>query len=633
VDDLRPRWLDATFAISAILVVSLFGVAAAREAKRPVHVEQRVVPALGLVDRCEACHDAASHLGDWLTSHPVEKFGCTACHGGQGLATDKASAHLPQPDWEHPLLSPAEREAACGRCHLGQEVQGAPALSRGRRALAERGCAGCHELPGLPPPVIAPDLDGLADKVKPAWVRAWLADPGKLDDRHVMPRFELGAERIDALVAFLFSLPGPALAAPGPEGDAERGKKAVARRRCATCHRIEGRGGVLGPPLDTAGAKLDPRWLASYLAEPHRLRPRTRMPAFRLEAQEIADIVAYAAEQWVPDTAELPWSKEAKGVDASLAAKGKALFVELGCRGCHTVAGIPFARVGVALGAFGDRHLVDLPGAGGAGAPRDLAAWAARKITAPRGFDANGARPSQMPAFAIQPDEAAAIGVAIAAMRAAPPPAGYGRGSAEPPSFPVPPGATGRLVDRFRCATCHRIGGAGGDVSRVPLDGAAARLERPWLDHFLREPTTVRMDQAERMPVLGLDEGEAQKLASWIEATLGDARVTPEPPATPDEIALGRRLFGERGCPTCHMAEGAGTMKGPVLDGARDRLSLAYVGAILRLGPALVPEGRHPPAVHPPAEARAMAAYVTSLAAPAPAAPPEPPKKKERSRR
>ncbi len=621
MDDLRPRWLDASFVAAALLVVGLFGVAAAREAKRPVHVEQRIVAPLGVVDRCETCHDAAAHLGDWLTSHPVEKLGCTPCHGGQGLATDKASAHLAQPDWEHPLFSPAEREAACGRCHLGVEVEGAPALSRGRRAIAERGCAGCHEIPGQGPPGIAPDLDGLADKVKPAWVRAWLEDPGKLDDRHVMPRFDLGKDRIEALVAFLFSLPGPATAPAGPAGDADRGKKAVARRRCATCHRIEGRGGVVGPPLDTAGAKIDPRWLASYLADPHRLRPRTRMPAFRLDPQEIADVVAYATEQWVPDTAELPWSKLAGDVRPELAAQGKAIFVELGCRGCHSVASIPYARAAVPLGSFGDRHLVDLPGSAGAGAPRDLAAWASRKITAPRGFDAPGAKPSSMPTYAIDPAEAAAIGVALAATHAAPPAAGYARGSIEAPEPPMPPGATGRLVDRFRCFTCHRVGAAGGNVSRVPLDGAAARLERPWLDHFLREPTTIRMDQAERMPVLGIDEAEAAKLASWVEATLGDGRVTPEPPATTEEIATGRRLFGERGCRTCHVAEGQGTMKGPVLDGARDRVSLSYAVAMLRIGPAVVPGGRHPEAPHAPAEARAMAAYVTSLAPAAAAAP------------
>lgn len=611
----RSVGLDFSFVASAVLVVGLFGVAVAREAKRPVRVEQRIVPALGVVDRCETCHDPSSHLGDWLSSHPIERFGCTPCHGGQGLATDKSNAHEAKPDWEHPLLSKALREAACGRCHLGVDVQGAPALSRGRRALAERGCWGCHELPGIVPQPIAPQLDGLADKVKPAWVRAWLADPARLDDRHAMPRFDLSPDRIEALIAFLFSLPGPEMRpTQGEEGDAERGKKAVARRRCATCHRVEGRGGTLGPPLDIAGAKLDPKWLWNYLSEPHRVRPATRMPAFRLEAQEVADIVAYAVEQWVPDTAELPWSKSAGDVRPELADQGKKLFVELGCHGCHTVTGIPFARASVPLSSFGDRHLSDLPGAAGPGAPHDLPDWVARKITAPRGFDVVGARPSSMPTFTLDPAEAAALGVALAASRSAPPPAGYAQGARETPLPPTPPGATGRIVDRFRCFVCHRVGAAGGNVSRVPLDGAAARLERPWLDGFLREPTTVRMDQAERMPVLGLDEAEAAKLASWVEATLGDARVTPEAPASADEVAAGRTLFGERGCPSCHVAEGRGTMKGPVLDGARDRLSPAYVAAMLRLGPSVVPVGRHPETVYPPMEARSMAAYVTSLA-------------------
>lgn len=215
-------FFTSLFATIAMVFVVLY-----RDAQRPVELEQRLVAALGVVDRCEACHDAADHPGDTLGLHAVERFGCTVCHGGQGAATTADAAHLASPSWERPLFTAAEREAACGTCHEAATLAGAPALSRGRAVLAERGCVGCHEIPGIKLPEIAPDLDGLQDKVSPAWVRAWLADPGALNVDHRMPQFTMPDEEIDPIVAFLFSLEGPALTPAAEAGapDPARGRK------------------------------------------------------------------------------------------------------------------------------------------------------------------------------------------------------------------------------------------------------------------------------------------------------------------------------------------------------------------------------------------------------------------------
>ena len=69
-------------------------------------IKQTIVNDLRRVDRCTTCHLAidkpqlalaeepfTAHPGQFLQWHPVEKFGCTVCHGGQGLATDVKAAH------------------------------------------------------------------------------------------------------------------------------------------------------------------------------------------------------------------------------------------------------------------------------------------------------------------------------------------------------------------------------------------------------------------------------------------------------------------------------------------------------------------------------------------------------------
>src|SRR5205823_5374847 len=109
-------------------------------------IQQQNIEDLGRVDRCESCHLGADRGGfekvepayfrshpyrrTLFALHPVEKFGCTTCHDGQGRATQRFYAHAPIDDkgvpnphyaethfWEEPLLKSAFMEANCRKCH------------------------------------------------------------------------------------------------------------------------------------------------------------------------------------------------------------------------------------------------------------------------------------------------------------------------------------------------------------------------------------------------------------------------------------------------------------------------------------------------------------------------------------
>lgn len=621
----RDGWLHAVFALSALACAGLAGLAIARDAQRPVQVEQRLVPALKLVDRCELCHQEPKHSADIADHHPPERFGCTPCHGGQGLATGRDAAHRAAMDWERPLFTAPEQQAACGTCHLGRPAA-LPQLALGRQLLQDKGCAGCHLIPGTARPDFAPALDGLRDAVPPGFVRLWLRDPARLDSAHRMPVFSLTDAEIEALLAYLWTLPGPALR-PMPDGlsgDDERGKKAVASRRCATCHRVDGRGGTVGPDLALSGLKLSPLWLWNLLVDTHRLRPHTRMPGFALPEQEAADIVALAAAEWLPDSGEAPWAAVATPVDSQLAPKGQLLFADLGCGGCHRVAGQLAPPVAMALDRLGDRRVAELPVSPTGTAAPDVARWVAEKILSPRHFDQPGAAPGRMPRVPqVAPEEALAMGIALASLHANAVPDGYWVAH-DPPVQPLPLGETGRLVARFRCLVCHSVGGQGGFVAKIGLDGVGSRLQRPWLAQFLQAPVTVRMDQAERMPVLGIGPIDAEYLANWLSGGLGDDRVAL--PAEPTAAGLaaaatadGLELYLAKGCPDCHVAVGRGTMKGPTLDGCAARLQPGYVRALLER-PEVVPHGRHPIAPLTAAQARSLTNWLLGL----PGSPPSP---------
>jgi putative heme-binding domain-containing protein len=88
-----------------------------------------------------------------------------------------------------------------------------------------------------------------------------------------MPSFRLGltdrsARQAAAYVASLSRTP----ARPGP-GNAERGGALYQSSGCASCHVIEGRGGVIGPVLTEIGAQRGPAYLRESLLKPAASHP------------------------------------------------------------------------------------------------------------------------------------------------------------------------------------------------------------------------------------------------------------------------------------------------------------------------------------------------------------------------
>ncbi|HEV2691037.1 MAG TPA: hypothetical protein VGV35_20920, partial [Bryobacteraceae bacterium] len=95
-------------------------------AKFRVEMKQASIPALGAVDRCVTCHNGIddprmtdveqphrTHPGHILDKHPVDRFGCTVCHHGQGGALTFREAKADDVYWDYPLLPPEMTEATC----------------------------------------------------------------------------------------------------------------------------------------------------------------------------------------------------------------------------------------------------------------------------------------------------------------------------------------------------------------------------------------------------------------------------------------------------------------------------------------------------------------------------------------
>src|SRR5262245_16792342 len=203
-----------------------------------------------------ATHPRLDLFVDSNSKHPMEKFGCTICHNGQGSATSfTLASHTPTDasqkehwegsgkeghdwyaihDWDFPMYPKRFVESSCVKCHhemtdlirYGSKEE-APKLLEGYRLVRENGCFGCHEISGIKSGrAVGPDL-----RLEPTPPLEWLPPQEQRDARK------------DPL---------------NPPGTLRK----------------------VGPSLRRLDEKVDEKWLLSWIKNPRGFRPDTKMPHF-----------------------------------------------------------------------------------------------------------------------------------------------------------------------------------------------------------------------------------------------------------------------------------------------------------------------------------------------------------------
>ena len=115
------------------------------------------------------------------------------------------------------------------------------------------------------------------------------------------------------------------------------GRRLIAEANCVACHDLPGfrADEVRAPRLESVGYKVRPDWLDRWLNDPKVYLSRSRMPNFRLSADEIEALSAFLLAQRAVaplDAAGVDWTK----ADPD---RGRALFSEARCVSCHQVEG------------------------------------------------------------------------------------------------------------------------------------------------------------------------------------------------------------------------------------------------------------------------------------------------------
>lgn len=235
-------------------------------ARLPRGLAQLYVPELFRVDRCVTCHvgleggrrlaglspTARAHpRPELLAAHPVETFGCTLCHGGQGWAVTTEEAHGDVEFWDEPLLGKARAsrhgldaasllETACNACHRHAGATDAmPRVAEAKALVKKHKCVNCHRIDGRGG-ATAPDLGKEGDRSPDhltfpkdwsgprtafAWHVGHFLDPKRMVPTTEMPDFELTeheAQSLAILVTSWRTLSLPPRWTPGSPGAATR---------------------------------------------------------------------------------------------------------------------------------------------------------------------------------------------------------------------------------------------------------------------------------------------------------------------------------------------------------------------------------------------------------------------------
>jgi cytochrome c551/c552 len=299
-----------------------------------------------LVDRCQSCHlgmDPAfvpaqmeltkadlglaksknapftSHPQQVLLRlHPLQEFGCSTCHGGNGRALDSVkTAHGRYEHWPWPLTYPENVEAGCQNCHAADAYTDyAPVLNRGRYLFRVKGCIGCHKYGGF---------DNQSAQLE--------------STEHLIQNLERQKKDNVQEAAALNDKGDTAASNEAAQNFyAEATNLTVRNAKIGTrvdvldsrVHDLMQEVKKVGPNLKEVRMKLHPDWIPYWIAHTHEFDPHSQMPQFRLEPEQVKAISAFIWQ----DGLKGPLPPKQRAGDP---VHGKQLFMERGCLACHSI--------------------------------------------------------------------------------------------------------------------------------------------------------------------------------------------------------------------------------------------------------------------------------------------------------
>ncbi len=267
-------------------------------------------------------------------------------------------------------------------------------------------------------------------------------------------------------------------------------------------------------------------------------------------------------------------------------ARGRELLAQLNCQGCHKLNNLNRPPLGPDLSSVGYKVSRE---------------WIYKWLKEPRtildkdgnvtvnGYESGDE--SRMPKFQLKEEEVKALSAFVSVQKAKAIET-YKINPAVVATWSKKPDLTAEGELRFRqmmCTTCHPVAVTragetkliGGNIG-PELTKVGSKVNGEWLVAWLRDPQSYLAHP--NMPRYGWSDEDLYKVSQYVMNKLTDSDLlTGLPhlgPATDEEVKIGKRLFSEKGCASCHSLNGAGTQKdfGPDLTalGAKNASELEF---------------------------------------------------------
>lgn len=154
-------------------------------------------------------------------------------------------------------------------------------------------CEICHNLvEGEPKP--GPNLAGEGGRRSADWMIRHFKNPSEMVPGSNMPPIQLTVVELNALSAFLLKLT--------PENSRDlgnirpsdvEGAQVFVAGLCSSCHKVNGTGGEVGPPLNGVARRRSREWIAAHFASPQKMSPGTVMPPYHFTPAQEEAIISY----------------------------------------------------------------------------------------------------------------------------------------------------------------------------------------------------------------------------------------------------------------------------------------------------------------------------------------------------
>ena len=179
-------------------------------------------------------------------------------------------------------------------------------VKAGKHIWETNNCMGCHTLLGEGA-YYAPDLTKIVKQKGKTYLKTFLTDPQAMyPGQRKMIQYNFTEEQKDNVLAFLEWVgnidtngwpPEPNIKPPATESTVSSKVSEPPPEKfaqlCTACHKLNGKGGVVGPALDGVGSKYDLAYLDKWIKDPQLVKPGTAMPQMPLTDAEREEIVTF----------------------------------------------------------------------------------------------------------------------------------------------------------------------------------------------------------------------------------------------------------------------------------------------------------------------------------------------------